>query len=217
MTRRKLRHKSTGRVAALLALLGLAAGCGIPVDASAKPLNAAQQNLLRGTPQVPSNYMSGSTPFTVYFIRGGSLYPVRRYINSSTLSTTAEATAALAALDLGPSSNELTDGIFTTLIESPRTVLRIDSINQKGHYARVILDSEFSSPDLFGSTLAQAYAQIVYTLTASLFVGQISAVEFELNGIPAAAYLPNGALDFGPVTQQDYAVFAKGSPTTPGP
>ena len=64
-----------------------ASSCGIPLDTAAKPVSSAQAGLLAGTPQVPgSSFKPGSTPFEVYFIRDGNLYPVRRYIYSSTLS-----------------------------------------------------------------------------------------------------------------------------------
>lgn len=196
---------------ALACLAFLASACGIPVDASAKPLTSAQESLLSGTPQIPGNFKTGSTPFNVYFIRDGLLYPVRRYINSSTLSVNAEATAALAALNIGPSFNELGQGIETAMTQFPRANLRLDSIDQQDQYARVVLDPEFGPGGLFGSALAQAFAQIVYTLTSSVFAGHIDGVEFELNGNIEPAYLPNGSVEFGPTRPSSYAIFAKGA------
>jgi hypothetical protein len=200
-------RRARRRVVTLL-LLGafVLGGCGIPLDASAKPLSGGQAGLLNGTQTPSTSPKPGSTPFDVFFIRDGQLYPVRRYLNSSTLSINALATAALSALNDGPSANEIRQGITSALLEVPHANVRISVINTKGHFVQVALDSEFVPPNLFGTRLAQAYAQIVYTLTSSVFAKQLSGVEFELNGNTWPAYLPNGSFG-GVVGQHDYEVF----------
>ena len=60
----------------------------------------------------------------------------------------------------------------------PRTNLRVDSISSQGQrYAHGRCSTQkFIPPALFGTTLALAYAQIVYTLTSTVFAKTISTV-----------------------------------------
>ena len=186
----------------MIIALGLfASGCSISVDAAPTQLNASHTAELALPPptDAPSASTGNGSPFPVYLIRDGKLVAIQRYYNRPSPRT------ALLALDFGPLTSEIRRGISTEIAYTPNAQVSWLSTNASG-IATVELDSQFEPPNLIGTHLAQAFAQIVYTLTAPDAPYGVKGVVFDLTGIHWPAYLPDGESRFNtPVSYVDYA------------
>jgi immunoglobulin-like protein involved in spore germination/sporulation and spore germination protein len=122
------------RVAFALAVLALLAGCGGDDEAGGAETTTAPAQM---------------AAVSVYFLRDGEVWPVRREVDT----TGGEATAAIAALLQGPTAQEETDLDLTTAI--PDTDEDAEVAIEDG-VAELQLDVQLAPAGL---------AQVVYTLT----------------------------------------------------
>jgi immunoglobulin-like protein involved in spore germination/sporulation and spore germination protein len=122
------------RVAFALAVLALLAGCGGDDEAGGAETTTAPAQM---------------ADVSVYFLRDGEVWPVRREVDT----TGGEATAAIAALLQGPTAQEETDLDLTTAI--PDTDEDAEVAIEDG-VAELQLDVQLAPAGL---------AQVVYTLT----------------------------------------------------
>lgn len=182
-----------GALVASLGLLFALTACGVPVSAGPQRLPA--QDGVGGT-TVP--IASGHNKLTIYFLKNGRLTPEVERVK---VTSGADALAALQTLDVGPTLPMLGQGVVTALNEDPAQL----SIAQlQNNLATIAVDSTFT--ELFGTTLYEAEAQIVWTLTSP--GNNVTSVQFTLGGGVLPAYLPSGQLATGPVTRGDYCTSA---------
>jgi germination protein M len=136
------------RVAALLVLAALAAGCGKSSSRQASPPPASTPSTPATTAATTQTTPSVATTFVrVYFLRDGKVAPVAREVPE----TRAVAFASLEELFAGPNATDRADGLASALPAnaSPGAVTLV------GHVAMIDL------PQLSRAALAQ----VVYTLT----------------------------------------------------
>jgi hypothetical protein len=190
---------------ALVLLLGAAAvtlsACGIPVDTAAHSLAPVHVEV---APLTPGGSPGTPVTFTLYFVSGTKLVPVRRagYAYSSV-----EDTADLALLDLqnGPTTKE-GPGLTTLLSNQANSNNAVScTFDPVNHIATVALDAvpQFFTT-LFGPTLYDAFGQIVLTLLENPALSVIHAVQFTADGGQTFAYLPTGTIYSRPVTAAPY-------------
>lgn len=178
-----------------LVLLTVVAGCGIPVDDSARPLSADEIPPTR--PKQESPPVSGVDPAAaavdVYFVRGSQVVAVHRNI-----SVPPSVEGALGAMVRGPSSDERRDEIRTALTSE----VRLEGTVAVGVPLIEVTDS-FSEIELDEQILA--LAQLVFTLTG---LPGVEGVSFALSGRPVEVPTGDGTLKQGPLRREDYGPVA---------
>ena len=107
------------------------------------------------------------------------------------------------ALYIGPLKKEVPLGITSEIDYIPNESIYLLTLPSKGT-ATVELDSQFEPPNLIGTQLALAFAQIVFTLTAPGTHWGIHSVQFDLSGTRWPAYLPDGQSTDTPVSYVVY-------------
>lgn len=127
----------------------------------------------------------------VYLLRDGRLVPTTRRVVGRA-NVPAEAVRSL--LD-GTTARDSAKGITTAIPQETHLL----SLDVSGRVATVDLSSEFGA--VGGESQAQAVAQIVYTTTASPYIG---AVRFAINGRPIEVPDGTGSLSATPKQRSDY-------------
>lgn len=187
-------------VAVLVGTAVALTGCGVPVDSAPRaiPPGVVPPALLATGPTVvppsPAPPPHDAAPAEVFFLADGHLYPVARYVLRPP--TLAE---VLAALDAGPDAFELRQGVTSAL----GTDASLQVIGIHDGVATIELDPSFGA--ISGEQAVELLAQTVYTATG---VPGVHAVQFEYEGAPVLAVLPNFQLVSTPVSRQDYAALA---------
>jgi spore germination protein GerM len=145
-------------------------------------------------PPSPAPPPHDAAPAEVFFLADGHLYPVARYVlRPPTL------TEVLAALDAGPDAFELRQGVTSAL--GSNATLQVVGIHDG--VATIELAPSFDA--ISGQQAVELLAQTVYTATG---VPGVHAVQFEYDGAPVLAVLPDFQLVNRPVTRQDYEALA---------
>jgi spore germination protein GerM len=187
-----------GRLRLLAVTAAVAVGCvscGIPTSPDATVFNAPADAAACTGPQDITIYLIGTVG------NRDRLAPVRR---SHVARPGDAAECAINALNAGPTSDEVINGLSTAFVEIPEGLTYVGTTKD---VATVQLDARFLSIAQ-PAKIAEAYAQIVYTLTG-LGVG-INKVQFIFdNGPFLGVLLPNGtAAPNGITTRQDYCALA---------
>lgn len=192
---------------AVLATMGLmASGCGVRGEESprALPVDSVPFGLLDEPPitttTAPPKSSVEKATVLVYFVRGGSMYPVVRQVNAPP--TVAK---SLTALLFGTLEDEASQGIRSAI--NPAAAIQARSLDP----ATFLVDL---SPEFIqGPTSEQVLglAQIVYTATG---VPGVTGVRFTINGAPIEVPTPSGSLTSAPIGREAFAEFA---PPPPGP
>lgn len=166
------------------------AGCGVPVDEAARPLDpsAAPYGVLAGDPDSADE---GRQRAVVVFAREGRLVSAVRG-----LSQHPTAASVLAALTAGPTATERARGLATAL--PPDAEASVTSVD----HGTVTVSLPTAPTDFARVDAALGFGQIVLTLTA---LPGIAAVVFEHDGEPLQVPGADGALSAGPLTREDYA------------
>ncbi|WP_239118517.1 GerMN domain-containing protein [Paractinoplanes ferrugineus] len=171
----------------LLAVVLLAAGCGVPVDDEPRDLDRPRTSV--SSAPVPDRF--GSALERVYLVRDGALVRVVRRVPVAP-----SAQQMLADLLAGPSSAEQRDGFTSAL-----TTTRIGGMTITQHRATVAV----AEPSEYGGRTDEmlAYGQIVCTLTSQ--GAEVGTVQFTSGGSPLSVPRGDGSLSTGPLTIADYA------------
>jgi spore germination protein GerM len=193
-------------VTALVALALAGAGCDLPTNRTAIVFDASPT----------STTCAGKISMSIYLVDTNAkpehLTPVVR-------SNEGDApVCAIYALNAGPTASEQINGIETRFLEIPGRL----GLSVKGNTATVQLDEGFislASP----VSLAQAFGQVVYTLTGLNITPKISRVQFTFDNRPyPEVVLPNlTTRATGLVTRADYCAIGPpgqrcGPPAPPG-
>lgn len=198
-----MRRLGAGALALACALL--LGGCAISPNAEPHALPASQDPLIVVNTAPSTTIASGTSrtvPLRVYYFLDGTLQSVIRTV-AEPFNTLSELDLALVLVSEDPTASEVREGIttyFSPLERQAPTVLSID----KG-VATVDLDGSFNL--LSGTELANAMAQIIFTITA-VPNANIHAVTFMLNGVVFPGYSPSGRTLQPPLTRADYAALA---------
>ncbi len=193
-----------------LALLGLlvgAAGCGLNADRTPQAIDAEDlpPDLLDPNPPT-STTLPGTTTtsVTVYLlIRAGTttrLSPTQREVADPT--SLGERIRALLA---ATSAQEQDAGLISSIPSD--TVLLDADLNEADEELVINLSGAFF--DVQGQELANAFAQLVYTVTE---ISGVRRVRFKVDGEAQRAPNAEGIEQDGAVTRADYAALAPGAP-----
>ena len=190
-------------VAALLALLLVATGCGLGANSEPDEITADEipADLLDPNPSTSTTREGATATVTVYLIRRtGSdtrLAPVSREVEDPTRPGT-----RLEALLQPTTEQEQAQGLTssiptgTVLLGTPE----LDAANQE-----LVVDLSSALFDVEGPELAQAFAQIVWTVTE---LEGVRRVRFLVDGEPQRAPDAEGVEQDGAVTTADYRSLA---------
>lgn len=178
-------------LAATVAAVVLASGCGVRPEATARPLTDAEAPfgvLTRPTalPQPP-----GQGSQVLLFVRDAALVPVTR----PALRVSAE--SALSDLLAGPTPQERADGLTTALPAG--SAVGSAQVAVEGGVASVDVDGELLDSGRTDQLLA--LAQVVVTLDA---LEEVTAVRFVQDGEALAVPTGDGAVVEGALTADDY-------------
>lgn len=191
-------------ILALAALVAAGSGCGVrsedaprALPADSVPFALLEEPAPTTTTAPPKSSVEKATVL-VYFVRGGSMYPVARQVNAPP--TVAK---ALTALLFGTLEDEASQGIRSAI--NPAAAIQARSLDPATFL--VDLSAEF----IQGPTSEQVLglAQIVYTATG---VPGVTGVRFTLNGAPIEVPTPSGSLTSGPIGREAFAEFAPPPP-----
>ncbi len=162
---------------AVVLIAALAAACGggdTPQPAATVSVTASPSSSPSASPSPSATPRPEQTPVTLYFIRGGELCAVERWVPY----TPAPARATLNALFKGPTSSERSAGVSSAL---PNGV-KLRGITIAGATASVDLSSRFADPA--ADPEPSPTAQIVYALTQYPTVRKV-AIRVEGQPFPA--------------------------------
>ena len=196
------------RAIALLVLVGLVltiTGCGISADGEPHVIAADDlpADLLDPNPATStSNPDSGSTAaVTVYLIvREGDttrLTPVPREVSDPT--SPGERIRALLA---PPSTQEQQDGLISSI---PSDTVLLDTSRDPAQSNELVVNLSGALFDVQGKELANAFAQIVWTVTE---IAGVRQVRFKVDGQAQRAINDEGVEQPGAVTRSDYNALA---------
>jgi len=202
MTLRSERRHWRKAAASLVALCTIAsgAGCGIAADREPKVIQAADlpADLLDPNPPSTTTLPGSATPasVTVYFLtRQGELThltPVQRDVASSS-----RAADRIRALLTGPSADEQQLGLISTI---PTDTVLLDTTYVPAD-GELIVNLSGALFDVQGKELANAFAQLVWTVTE---VPGVRQVRFKVDGQAYRAPNAEGIEQEGAVTRGDY-------------
>jgi spore germination protein GerM len=173
---------------ALLAVVLLAAGCGVPVESQPRPVtlpNRASQH----APSQPAT--AGTATQMLYLVKEGRLVPVTRAVHAET-----DPTGQLHALLAGPSDAEREKGLSSALLGTDLGL----AVELRQRQAVVELATSLDGTGRTDDILA--LAQIVCTLTTSQAV---DSVVFTRSGEQVEVPRADSSLTSAPLTAADYA------------
>ena len=180
---------------ALLAACGGTTGGSSPEPTTAATLTAGPSEAPSGSSSPSPSASPALTTVRLYFLRGEKLGVAERRVEHTTM----PATAAMKALLAGPTADEQTAGLGTTIPGGTRLLgLTID-----GSTAIVDLSGRFDSGGGSLSMTARV-AQVVYTLTR---FPTVRSVEFLVDGAPAEALGGEGVVLEGTQRRADWREF----------
>jgi spore germination protein GerM len=180
----------------MTAIALLACSCGIPMSSQPNVVSGRNVPFHLLSPTVPTSTTTSQptvayVPESIYLLNGaGNAVVVRRDVPvPATLS------AVLSALLDGPSSPEASSGIITVLPQDGKIL----STSIQATVATVNLNTAFSQ--VSGASEVKAVGQLVLTATAQ---PGVSAVIFEILGVPISVPIASGAVTALPVTAAQY-------------
>lgn len=177
------------REAILLLVAAIVCGCGIPLDAGPEKLDVVADQ----PPDTNGNQGSSLTTASIFLVANEVLVPVRR-----PLAGPATVQTVVSAVLVGATVVEGRDGLRTAVPSGTRLL----ATRQVGSVAHLDLSRDFVA--VGGEEEILAVAQIVLTATG---LEDVSAVSFEIEGLPTGVPVSTGALSTEPVSADDYADF----------
>lgn len=193
-------------VLAVLAVLALSAGCGLPDSGSPESIDPTEvpYHLLGSATPAPSTTQRGSRTTTprIYLLTGADrLLAVEAPLPPSDVEQVLE--ELLHQLAQGPTEAQRSAGLSTAL--GPGVTLTVNTV--RGRTAVVRLD--LGAQDPAANKLPLAIGQVVLTSTSVRGVDRVQLVRAD--GQPIEVPLPGGALTVAPLEAKDYASLALGS------
>ncbi len=175
------------------------AGCGVPAEHDARPLQAGEAPFGLLAPATQAAQPPGARSESLLFVRDSQLVPVTRQAVQVT------PRSVLSDLFAGPSAQERMVGLTTALPSG----VQVGEVVVTDGLASVAVDGELL--DSGRSDQVLALAQVVLTLTG---LDEVDAVQFLRAGQTLPVPRADGALSAGPVTAADYAslLAAPGAP-----
>ncbi|MEU5722453.1 MULTISPECIES: GerMN domain-containing protein [unclassified Micromonospora] len=174
---------------ALLLVVVLLAGCGVPIDESPRPVQAPRGRLPAPVTGTPTGSV-GRVDETLCFVRDDRLYPMVRRIDALP-----PVDVHLQHLLAGPSSTERDSGVTSAL---PGTVV-VAGARVNGRLVEV--DIQEAVDETGRSDEILAFGQIVCTLTRRQ---DVDGVSFQRAGRPLDVPRADGSLSRQPLTAADY-------------
>lgn len=203
---RRRPRRSARAIALLLALVTLIATAGCGLDANEEPqaiaLDDLPEDLLDPNPPTTTTTPDPSalTSVTVYLIkREGDttlLAPVARRVTDPT-----RAAERINALLMPTSAEEQREGLISS-IATDTVLLRATLISQS---RELVVDLSSAIFDVQGQELANAFAQLVWTVTE---LDGVRQVRFMVDGEALRAPNAEGVEQDGAVTRSDYSALA---------
>lgn len=183
------------RLAALIALLAAASGCGVPDQPDAQPLS--REEIPQGlhpsdtTVEVPP---AQEASIDVWFVRDDRLV-----VTAHRVVAPAVAQTALAEVLAGPTEAEQGQALRSA-IPDPSAV-----VNVEVGAGTAIVELSDSFGEIPAADQVLAVGQLVLTLTDLRGIGQ---VRFVVGGDEIAVPLPDGDTSTGPVSRDDFLALA---------
>lgn len=168
--------------------------CGVPLEAEPEILDIT----IDDPPQVAEPPTEDLEAVTLYLVGGESVVPVTRDLTSP-----ADVETVLESLFDGITEPESRAGLRTSVPPSTRLL----GVEQEGSSIVVDLGREFTA--VGGEQEIMAIAQIVLTATG---VGGVDSVSFEIESVPTAVPVSDGALSSESVTAHEYADLLQAPP-----
>jgi spore germination protein GerM len=183
-----------GRTTLVAVILVIAAGCGVPAQQQAIPIEPGAIPSQLSSPDRPTSPRASATPgrstVQVNFVRKDRLVSLRRDAPGDRLA------AVVQALKDGPTETEQANAITTAL--PPDLSLIVVAVQGR----RVTLDLSGETDGRSATENVLAVGQIVLSVTA---LPSVDEVLFSHNGATVEALLADGALTTDPLTADDYA------------
>jgi spore germination protein GerM len=181
-------------VAALVALLCVLAGCGVPADPAPRDIPAEDVpfGLLDTATTTTTGRPLPRATVTVFLVNDDRLAAVDRQVPAP-----ASAAGILAAVPAGPTPQEAAAGLRSAL------TTQLGMVEVTGGIATVTLSQDFANAPVGEQILA--LAQLVYTATE---LGDVHGVQFTIDGRPTQVPTAQGTPKRGVVTREDFAAVA---------
>lgn len=175
-------------------LVVLLAACGVPLEAEPEILDIA----IDEPPQVAEPPTEDLEAVTIYLAGGESVVPVTRDLPSP-----ADVVVVLESLFDGVTEPESRAGLRSSIPPESRLL----GVEQVGSSIVVDLGREFTA--VGGEQEIMAVAQIVLSATG---VAGVESVSFEIETVPTAVPVSDGALSDDAVTAHEYADLVQAPP-----
>ena len=205
------RHTTSARTLArwllLLGLFGIAAGCGVRADSRPHEISAADlpADLLDPNPPTSTPTPGANTEVTVYLVvRQGDT--TRLAAVSRDVAAASRAADRINALLLPPTADEQQLGLINSI---PTDTVLLDT-QLVPESRELVVNLSGALFDVQGKELANAFAQLVWTVTE---LNAVRQVRFKVDGRNYRAPNAEGVEQDGAVTRGDYNSLAPG-PTT---
>lgn len=182
------------RRAWMLVMVVTFAACGVPLEAEPELLAISIDN----PPQIVEPTPEDLESVTLYLVRDDTVVPVTR-----DLSSPADVEMILESLLDGTTNPESRAGLRTSIAPSTRLL----GVEVVGNSVIVDLGREFTA--VGGEQEILAVAQIVLTATG---VDGLESVSFEIESVPTAVPVADGALADVAVTAHEYADLLAAAP-----
>ncbi len=182
------------RVAAVLAVAAVAAGCGLPQDAEPRAIEDGSPGVIVGSTEAPPTTPAEPTgrEMVLYFLGPEELVKVSRPTESAT-----DAVSAIRVLLAGVTRREKERNLLSSI---PPDTRLLDARLRDGV---LTLDLSDEMNGISGDGATQAYAQMVYTATEP---DTVDKVRFSIEGKPVDVQSDAGNLPT--VTRQNYRSLA---------
>ncbi|WP_433604883.1 GerMN domain-containing protein [Dactylosporangium sp. CA-139114] len=179
------------RLIAVVLLIALTAGCGVPSERTPRPVTVADRPPSVTTGTSAASPAPGVPVELLYLIRDADLVAVRRQAERAP-------TIDQQMQDLlsGPTARERNDGYVSAL-----TGITVADVTV-AHDGKVTIDVGDRSDGAGRSDEVLAYGQVVCTLTSR---ADVDGVVFRHDGQPLKVPRADGSLTDGPLTAADYA------------
>jgi spore germination protein GerM len=180
-------HSRIAVAALAVAVVALAAGCGVPLDGTPRDINDIRVPYRSGA---PANETAGRAIERLCFVRNGKLERVVRRVPA-----VRQPPAQLQDMLAGPTAAESDGGLTTALTAATGLTVLVNGGRATVDVGGGRLEDGLGTDDVL------AFGQIVCTLTSQFEIGTVT---FTSDGEPLSVPRADASLADGPVTIADY-------------